>query len=70
MFSFLLIKYRTKCAAALTSILTAKMTTETKAEASNSICCWNWVIMRESGFVMVVERKETAEMVIIELTKK
>ena len=40
--------------------------------AAHSSCIWasNWLIIRETGRLSVVARKDTAEMVIIQFTKK
>jgi hypothetical protein len=47
-----------------------RIRTETKAAPSRKSWASNWVIIREIGWFRTVLKKETAEMVTIELIKK
>ena len=51
-------------------IFTVKIVSETKAAPSTTICAWNKLIIKERGLFCAVARNETAEIVIIEFTKK
>jgi hypothetical protein len=50
--------------------LHAKIRRDTKAAASRKSWASNWVIIRETGLFRIVFKKDTAEMVIMEFTKK
>ena len=50
--------------------LAERMRSETNADASSSICASNCGIISETGFVFMFARNATADIVIIELTKK
>lgn len=49
---------------------TASISNDTKAADSKSSCASNCVIIRDMGLVFAFARNATAEMVIMELTKK
>ena len=51
-------------------ILTINIKSETKAAPSTTICAWKRFIINERGLFCAVAKKETAEIVIIEFTKK
>ena len=51
-------------------VFIAKIARETKAASSNCICPSNCVIKSETGLLSIAAKKDTAEIVIIEFTKK
>jgi hypothetical protein len=46
------------------------MSRDTKAALSNCMVASNWVIIKETGLIRTGLKKDTAEMVIMEFTKK